>query len=293
MTRLPYRTRLPSFRDRLPLGTSGLEVSPYCVGMVDDPSAVLEAFERGINFFFLTADMHWPAYEATRSGLRELLRTRPGVRDRIVVGSVSYIAEPEFAVAPFVEVLEAVPGLERLDLTVVGGVKGSQPERFAAFARHRRTRSLAGVRATGATFHDRAAAASCVADGDLDVAFIRYNADHRGAENDVFPVLARERRALLFNFKSTAGFVPHARFRELRFDDDAWRPSVTDHYRFVLTRGEVDGILCSPGDAAQVASLERAIDLGGLCEEQLSYIKCVADLHLGRARVRGAQSASA
>jgi hypothetical protein len=278
------RETLPAFQDRLRLGVEGLSVSPYCVGAVREPSAVLEAYDRGINFFFLTADMHWPHYEALRRGLGELLRSRPGARDRIVVGAVSYVAEPEFAVAPFYEVLDAVPGLERLDLTIVGGVNGEQHERLDTFATHRTRRRVPGVRATGATFHDRAAAVSLLASGRPDIAFIRYNADHRGAEHDVFPVLARPRSSLLFNFKSTVGFVPHRRLPELGFDGDAWRPAVTDHYRFVLTQAQMDGVLFAPGDAAEVASLDAALLRGPLCREELSYMNCLADLHLGRAR---------
>jgi len=49
---------LPRPADRLPLGTSGLEVSPICIGMVEDPRTIPAAFEAGINFFFVTADMH-------------------------------------------------------------------------------------------------------------------------------------------------------------------------------------------------------------------------------------------
>src|SRR6185436_586633 len=79
------RAELPKLTDRLPLGGSGLEVSPCSLGLTGDPATVPAAFEAGINFFFLTADMHWPIYEPTRRGLKLLLEGRPGVRDAIVV----------------------------------------------------------------------------------------------------------------------------------------------------------------------------------------------------------------
>src|SRR6185436_7902867 len=112
---------LPQLTDRLPLGSSGLEVSPICVGIVGDPDTIPAAFEAGINFFFVTADMHWPVYEATRRGLARLLESNRAARDAIVVGVVAYVTQPVFMWAPYDEVLEGVPVLQRIDLTIAGG----------------------------------------------------------------------------------------------------------------------------------------------------------------------------
>ncbi len=62
---------LPRLTDRVVLGDS-LLVSPICLGAVARPDVVLAAWEAGINFFFLTADMHWPMYEP----LRRVCKTR-------------------------------------------------------------------------------------------------------------------------------------------------------------------------------------------------------------------------
>jgi len=290
MKRDAVRTKLPSFRDRLPLGRQGLTVSPYCLGITRDPRVVLEAFGRGVNFFFLTADMHWPLYESTRRGLEELFRSNPRARDQVVVAGVSYVADPDFMIQPFLEVIEALPGLGRLDVLLVGGAKANQEVRFDAIARTRASGIVPGLRATGASFHDRALAARMLTAGSLDIALTRYNCDHRGAEHDLFPVAPPDRDTLLFNFKSTQGFVRHSRFEELRFDADAWRPSVPDHYRFVLGRPELDGILCSPGNVTELDALTVAIEKGPLSGEETTYLKCVSDLHRGRARRKPADS---
>src|SRR5687768_762690 len=102
---------LPAFSDRLQLGASELMVSPFCIGIVQSAEAVLLAYERGINFFFVTCDMHWPKYESLRRGLKELLCKR-GLRDQIVVAGVCYPTQPEFCTRPFEELLEAVPNLK-------------------------------------------------------------------------------------------------------------------------------------------------------------------------------------
>src|SRR5436190_890300 len=62
------RAALPRMTDRLDLGSKGLRVSPFCLGRVKSPDTVLAAFDAGINFFFVTADMHWPGYENLREG---------------------------------------------------------------------------------------------------------------------------------------------------------------------------------------------------------------------------------
>ena len=276
---------LPKLTDRLPLGVrkETVGVSPYCLGIVSDPKAIPAAFDAGINFFFVTADMHWPLYEGTRKGLEMLFR-RKGVRDRVVVGVVSYVTQPEFCHAPFSEVIQALPGLERIDLTIMGGAYSSDfLTRLDQYRHHRASPAIPGVRATGASFHDRRAAAYAARHALLDIAFCRYNVMHRGAEHDLFPFVDPESRTLLYNFISTYGFLGPKRYEELALSRSHWRPKRTDYYRFVLARTELDGILCAPGTPREVRDLARAIESGPLTGEELEYIRDLADLHQGNA----------
>src|SRR5688572_18183430 len=112
--------------DRLPLGTSGLTVSPICIGIVGDAQVIPAAFEAGINFFFITADMHWPLYEQTRRGLRDLLASKPAARDELVLGVVAYVTQPEFCWYPYQEVLDELGNAVRVDLTIAGGCYGHE-----------------------------------------------------------------------------------------------------------------------------------------------------------------------
>src|SRR5689334_4931583 len=104
------RTKLPSTSDRLWLGRSGLRVSPICLGMTD-PETVVAAYEEGINFFFLTGDLHWPLYAGVRNGLARLLAGNKSRREEIVVGVVSYLDNPLFSALQFNEVMAEVAGL--------------------------------------------------------------------------------------------------------------------------------------------------------------------------------------
>ena len=114
------RTRLPTFSDRVTLGDSGLQVSSFCLGQVRSPDTVCVAFDAGINFFFLTTDLHWPLYEAARQGLRQLLARGGGIRQQIVVAAVCYPTQLELCRDPFRELLLELPELETLDIMVAG-----------------------------------------------------------------------------------------------------------------------------------------------------------------------------
>lgn len=281
--RTDRRQVLPCATDRLPLGRSGLTVSPFCLGHVRDAATVLAAFDAGVNFFFVTADMHWPLYEELRLGLARLIARRRGIRDDIVVAGVAYVTQPEFSWLPFTELVDAVPGLKRVDVTVAGGAYGYELHRRLPQYRAHVAAKHVGARATGASFHDRTAARNAVRQSTVDIAFVRYNSGHPGARKEVYPHLALRRKTLLYGFTNTGGFVPPRRIRELGLSRDFWYPAITDHYRFALTPPQVNGLLCSLGTPRHVDALCRAVEQGPLDEEEEQYLVDLARLHDGRA----------
>lgn len=272
---LAPRTELPKLTDRLPLGTSGLRVSPFCCGMTFDDNVVPAAFEAGINFYFISADMHWPMYESIRKGLVDMLRAHPSRRDEIVVAAVCYVTQPEFCFAPFDEVLEAVPGLGHIDITVAGG--SYAPEiltRIEIFKLHKAIEH-AGARGIGASFHDRKVARELLDQGFLDIEFVRYNPVHPGAAKEVFPFAKPrpERSTLLFNFKSTESYVDNEEhLKEMGVEEDNWRPHITDYYRFALTAPALDGILVGMPDPDGIQQLADALAKGPLDDEDHQYM---------------------
>ena len=280
------RVTLPRLGDRLTLGSSGLQVSPFCVGMVGQPDTVLAAYDAGINFFFLTADMHWPLHEATRRGLGLLLARGGDIRDRIVVATTSYVTQPEFCFMPHREVLDAMPGLDRIDVLVAGGAYAPEIDRRAEIYAEHRVQSFAGARAIGASFHDRAAAAHHACAGIFDICFVRYNAAHPGAETDLFPHVGK-RSARLFNFKNLMGHVSPRRCAELGLGEDLWRPDITDGYRFALTPPQMDGLLIAPAVPAHVDALVHALGKGPLQDEEREFMRSLSLLDQGLADVDG------
>jgi hypothetical protein len=283
------RRVLPQTTDRLPLGDSGLQVSPFCLGIVSDPAVVHAAYEAGINFFFLTADMHWPLYEATRIGLYQLWKDKPSARDEMVIGVVSYVTQPEFGWMPFNEVVDFLPGLGRVDLSIAGGSYGHEiKRRLETYAQHR-ARKHVGIRATGVTFHDRAAILPVLDEKKIDIGYVRYNPLHPGAETEVFPHI-RDDHPLLFNFKSTMGALDADQLAKLGVGSDYWTPHITDYYRFALTQPALDGILCSFPHLDAVRELTDALAKGPLDGDDRQYLLDLGELFTGKASVQAQPS---
>jgi aryl-alcohol dehydrogenase-like predicted oxidoreductase len=260
----PARTRLPLPTDRLPLGDSGLRVSPFCLGRVREEETILAAFDAGINFFFVTADLHWPFYEQTRRGLQRLLARGGAVREQVVVGICSYCTQPDLPPVALWEAVNAIDGLSSLDLAIAGAAHGHEYlERYRTFERIRREKYL-GARAIGTTFHDRKAAAAATSHNLVDIALVRYNPIHRGAWVDLFPYLDQPTRTLLYSFTSTLGYFVEQRRAELDLPDVGWQPTVGDFYRFALARPELDGLLIGLDTPEQVAAFVRTLESGPL-----------------------------
>jgi hypothetical protein len=261
MQQATRREKLPKATDRLQLGLSGLSVSPICIGITMKPETIPAAFDAGVNFFFLTADLHWPLYEGVRRGLELLFSRGAAIRDQVIVGVVSYLDQPLFGALQFNEVIDSVPGLQRIDLLIAGAISNEQSfnDRLSAIYNARGV-SHCGSRAIGGSFHDRRCALLSLNYNCLDVNYVRYNTAHPGADADIFPYVRRDRKGLIFNFKSVLSMVTPEHLRRLGLNGDIWLPKVTDYYRFVLTNPYIDGVLCSPASPEQLTELLAALE---------------------------------
>lgn len=130
------------------------------------------------------------------------------------------------------------------------------------------------VRAIGMSTHDRKFAGSLAAAGKLDSLMIRYNAAHRGAEQDVFPHL----RA---HGPGVAGYTA-TRWRFLLrrprgWPEDAPVPTAGECYRFVLSNPDVNVCLTAPSSLAQFEANLRAVRQGPLDPDHHEYLRNFGD----------------
>ena len=267
------RTCLPSPTDRLPIG--GCLASPLALGIVREPATVIEAFDRGINTFFLTGDLHWPLYEGLRKGLEMLFARGGGIRDEVVVCAASYATQPGFYNGPYTELIAHVKGLERLDAVIGGGAYAHDYEaRLPAYELIVEAKAW-GARAMGFSFHDRIALREAVAGNRVDLAFLRYNPRHPGAKRDVFPAVRAEGRAKVFAFKAAQNHRSADLLAALGLDA-YWVPRKVDHHRYALTHAEVDGLLCAPQTPQELGELLDALAEGPLSEEEEAHLETLA-----------------
>lgn len=269
---------LPRLADRH-LVAGRVAVSPFCLGLVTDPRMIAAAFDAGVNFFFVSADLHWPLYEPWRAGMRALLARGGGVRDEIVVAAVSYMVHAPFVSGPFYELLHALPELGRLDLLVAGGCYGSDAiDRLRALGRLQAgvTNQLLGARAIAASFHERGAALRAACDRELALAFVRHNAAHPHGKRDLFAHLPVARETLIYAFKTTFG-----RSERLAHDEALrgyWIPAPADHYRYALSTAGVDGLLLSVNTPGELRALDDALARGPLSGEEQEHLELLAQL---------------
>lgn len=244
--------------------------------MVPDWKLIPAAFDMGINFFFVSTDMHWPHYEASRRGLKALFASRKRIRDEVVIAGVCYPTQPEFMSMPFDELVDAVPGMTRVDVLVAGGSYGADILPRAATLR--RLAEPKHARAVGASFHDRKAAVWAANYQLVDLCFIRYNPAHPGARYDLFPKLLA-RHPPLYNFNSMGGFVAPDKLRSMNLDPSMWRPEATDYYRYALSRPQMAGLLFTVKQRQQLTKLDAATTKGPLTpveEEHLEQLTVLA-----------------
>jgi len=131
-----------------------------------------------------------------------------------------------------------------------------------------RLREEGKVRVLGASIHDRPRAGTLAEDSILDLLMIRYNAAHPGAEQDVFPRLARRRPAVVA-YTATA-------WRKLLRPPRGWAgkvPTAGDCYRFCLSSPHVDVVLTGPRSVAEFRENLWAMEKGPLSAREMEEIR--------------------
>lgn len=124
------------------------------------------------------------------------------------------------------------------------------------------------VRTLGVSIHNRRRAGKLAENSILDLLMIRYNAAHPGAEQDIFPHLAR-RRPVVVAYTATA-------WRKLLRSPRNWEgkvPTAGDCYRFCLSSPYVDVVLTGPRSAAELRENLAAMENGPLSRREMEELR--------------------
>lgn len=239
------------------------------------PDDVAWAVERGVNY------LNWCGRE---DGLSRYVRESPATRDKLVVAVQFKARMRDEAERELDRISESLGGLpDILTLYYVESeevwVRITSPDgAWGALAARRRAGDVALI---GLTTHQRPLAAGWAQQkgpGDerrLDLLMIRYNAAHRGAEREVFPVSERLGiPAVCFTGLRWGALLRPAPREGKSYGATAWAPSPRDCYRFCLSNLSARVVLTAPMVRVEMEeSLSLLDDWRAMDESEMSRMK--------------------
>jgi len=254
------------FDEYTTLGASGLEVKKMGIGADAGISAhALEwAFEHGINFFYWGSRRH----PGMKKAIRKLARKQ---REKMVIALQTYDYTGLALERTFMRGLKALE-IDYADVFILGMRNGPVPQRILDKALALKERGVAKHLCVSA--HDRSAYRQHLDSKIFDLIMVRYNAAHRGAEQDVFPLLGHEGRPGVICYNST---------RWGHLFDPRWmppgerRPSPTDLYRYVLSNPNVEMVLTAPKTHEQLKQNVKTLEMGPVSEEERTWLEKIGD----------------
>jgi aryl-alcohol dehydrogenase-like predicted oxidoreductase len=267
---------MTEFERRVPLGKSGLMVSPLGLGSSYGipERACHMAFDAGVNYFF------WGSVRTVGMGLaiRDIARTN---RDGIVIVLECYVRNVR-KIPDSVERGLKKAKIDFADIILLGWHDELPAPRIIDTAHQLRNQGR--FRHLAISSHNRPLFVDLLNDERFDIFHIRYNAAHRGAENDIFPHLPPERAPGIVSFTNTRwGDLLKAKNMPNGFEP----PTATDCYRFSLSNANVQVAIAGPKDEAQTKDAIAALEKGPMDEEELSRMRTIGD------HVHGIRSLSA
>ncbi len=251
------------------LGKTGIKVHRVGVSATYRPGrkTIYKAVDEGINYFF------GYGIDTQMTGvMRDVLK-----RDReqfvVATGVYNFIFRYQNIRKTLEKRLRQF-GTDYIDVFLFLGV--TKEKQFPLSAREElyRLHDEGKVRAVGMSTHDRKFAGTLAQQGALDVMMIRYNAAHRGAEQDIFPYLQSHNPGIV-SFTAT-------RWRSLLRGPRKWTeneplPSSGMAYRFVLSNPHVHVCMMAPSNLKQFEMNLKEIRKGRLDEEEITFMKRFGD----------------
>jgi aryl-alcohol dehydrogenase-like predicted oxidoreductase len=260
---------MQDFSSRVPLGNTGIQVSRLTLSLTyrPGPTAVNEALDAGVNLFF-----GYGFDTQFTSAFRKQVKAN---RADFVLATGAYNliwGHPNLRKS--LEKRLRQLNTDYIDIFLFLGVMKPKQCPESVLEELARFRQEGKVRAIGISCHDRKFAGQLARDGKVDVLMTRYNAAHRGAEQDVFPHLASHNVGLM---SYTATRWTELIRRPGKWPKDEPYPTASECYRFVLSNSQVNTCLTAPANVKQLRENLSVLHQGPLEDEELDLLKRVGD----------------
>ncbi len=234
------------------------------------PEAYLQAIDRGINYF------NWCGYpDGLSAAVREL-----GSRRASIILAAQFEARTASAVRTELEQMLHELGTDYFDVLTYYYVE-QRAEWEQIIATGGAAEAIADAKAAGQlrriglTSHQRHLAAQIATSGDVDLLMIRYNAAHRGAERQIFPVtIPRSMPVVAYTalrWKALLHSTPE--------DPPGFQlPTAAECYQFVLEHPAVSVVLMAPDSETELAEDLALLDQRtGLSRERYLELQAHGD----------------
>ena len=224
-----------------------------------------EAFDKGCNYFY------WGSMR--KSNMREAIKNicAQGKRDELVVLIQSYSRSALLMESFFEKALRTL-ALDHVDILLMGWHNKRPGQKLLDKAMAMKERGL--FRFLALSGHNRKLFPELAREGLFDLFHVRYNAAHRGAEQETFPFLPVVGRPGIVTYTATRwGRLLNPR----KMPPGEVPPSASDCYRFSLSNQAVDVCLCGPKDEAQMKEALKTLELGPLNQEEMERMRKIGD----------------
>jgi aryl-alcohol dehydrogenase-like predicted oxidoreductase len=258
-----------SYREYTTLGRTGLEVSRLGIGSgYGVPTVAVErAFhEFGVNY------LYWSL--ARRSGMTEAIRRlAPAHRDHMVIAMQTYDHSGFFVRRAHERGLRKL-GIEFADVLILGWFNRYPSRRVLDAAC--RLKDEGKVRFLAMSGHKRSTHGKVAAMNDtpIDIVMVRYNAAHKGAEQDVFPQLPADNPPGVTTYTATRwGQL----LKQRKMPAGEAPLTAAECYRFVLSNPHVDLCFVGPKNDREMDHALQVLDSDPLSPDELERIRRIGD----------------
>lgn len=249
------------------LGRTGLQVCRLGVACSygAPAEAFEEAFDRGVNYFYYGGRRT----KAMADAVRRIVAA--GKRNELIVLIQSYSRSAALMEAFYRRALKQL-GIENADILLLGWYNRPASRRILERAERMREKGL--FRYLALSGHNRKLFPALSRQTNFDLFHVRYNAAHRGAEDDIFDKLDATNRPGIVTYTATRwGDLLKPR----RMPSNQKPLTAADCYRFVLSNPSVDVCMSGPSDLEQMREALKALESGPLTEEESSRVRMIGD----------------
>lgn len=250
------------------LGNTGLKTRRLGIGSTfNAPASAIEAaVEYGVNYLYW-GTVRQPDFA---TAMRNVEKKN---RDELIFTIQSYSRDPSTVEGEVEEALKSC-GVGRFDFLLLGSRDEKPSAAFIDVFERLKRRDL--VRFLSISSHNRPflpelLRAYASGESPYELLMFRYNAVHRGAEQDIFPHVAAEvPTPFMATYTSTRwGHL----LDPAKMPDGETPVSARDCYRYSLSPDAVDMVICGPGSAAQMEEAIEALEKGPLDQDERERIE--------------------